>query len=44
MTHSAMDYLWLCRVCGRKWFEHEGNDDMGSHSSWELAPHEATRA
>jgi hypothetical protein len=41
---AAMDYLWKCDACGTKWFEDEGHDDMGSHSTWRLAPSDATEA
>jgi hypothetical protein len=44
VPYAAMDYLWQCRACGTKWFEDEGHDDMGSHSTWRLAPSDAMNA
>ncbi len=44
VPYAAMDYLYVCKACGTKWFEEEGHDDMGSHSTWSIAPSDATKA
>lgn len=44
VAYAAMDYLWQCQACGTKWFQHEGYDDIGAHSTWEPAPTEASNA
>ena len=41
---AAMDYLWICKVCGQKWSAEEAHDDMGEHTSWRAAAVDATRA
>lgn len=38
------DALYRCKACGTKWREQQAMDDLGSRSTWTLAPADATKA